>query len=318
MKLATTTGDLRPYSDNLAENVSFFKDTGFRKLDLNLYSTIYEGSPMLDPNWKHWIAEGGEAAAKHGFTFCQAHSPDGKLHLRGEAFEVFLKTTIRSIEACAMLGIPHIVVHAQDIGGYPSADNRKLNLQKNRAFFERLFATMEKTGVKVLLENSCDRHAPNFEQNRRNFPSTAAELLELAACIDHPLIGICWDTGHANIQGLDQYESIKELGSALHGLHIADNHGDMDSHMAPLQGTTNMDSVMQGLLDIGYKGDFTFEASRILRDGKDWPNYRRKWSYNGEPVEKLMDIPLDLKRQAVALLYQIGKHILSTYGCYEE
>lgn len=317
MKLATTTGDLSRYAATLAENVTLFKGTGFRYLDLNLYHCIYAGSPMLDARWERWISDGGEAAAANDFCFCQAHAPDGKLHVPGENFDVFLATTIRSIEACGRLGIPHIVTHQQDIGGYPSIANRKLNLQKNREFFERLFPVMEKTGVHVLLENSIDRHAPTPDQSRRHFPSTAAELLELAAFIDHPLINVCWDTGHANAQGVDQYESIVELGKTLRAVHIADNYGDVDSHVAPFQGTTNMDSVMQGLLDSGYEGYFTFEASHILRNSGAWPHFRREWSYRGSPVTKLMDVPCELKGQSIALLYEIGKHFLKTYGCYE-
>ena len=61
-----------------------------------------------------------------------------------------------------------------------------------------------------------------------------------------------------------------------------------------------------------------FEASNILRNGAEWPNYRREWHYRDEKVTRLMDVPLVLKRQAIALLYQTGKHILTEYGCFEE
>ncbi len=30
-----------------------------------------------------------------------------------------------------------------------------------------------------------------------------------------------------------------------------------------------------------------------------------------------MDVPLGLKRQSVGLLYEIGKHILQEYDCFE-
>jgi sugar phosphate isomerase/epimerase len=318
MRLATTTADLDPYSDSLAEVVKLFDGTGFRRLDMNLYRSIYPGSVFLDNRWERWIGEGGEAASACGTCFSQAHAPDGDLHGSGEEFDVFLQATIRSVEACARLGIPHLVTHQQDIGGFPSRDYRRLNLERNRAFFEQLFPAMEKTGVHVLIENSCDTHAPTRGENTRHFPSTAAELLDLAEYIDHPLLQICWDTGHANIQGVDQYRSIVELGDRLTAVHIADNYGDLDSHVAPFQGTTNMDAVMQGLLDSNFGGDFTFESSQILRSGGAWPHFRREWHNGSEEVTRLMDVPLALKQQAVALLYEIGKHILTEYGCFEE
>lgn len=318
MKLATTTADFRAYSDTPAELVRFFEGTGFRLLDLSLYRSIYPGSALLDDRWERWIGDAGEAAAALGMRFCQAHAPNGNLHAAGEEFDVFLEATIRSVEACAVLGIPNIVTHQQDIGGYPSREYRRLNLRRNREFFEKLFPAMERTGVHVLIENSCDRHAPTKEQNTRHFASTAAELLDLADFIGHPLLQVCWDIGHANIQGVDQYQSILELGDRLRALHIADNYGDMDSHVAPFQGTTNMDAVMRGLLDSGYRGRFTFEAHNILRNGAEWPHFRREWRKDGEKATRLMDVPLSLKREAVKLLYQIGKHILVEYDCFEE
>lgn len=318
MKLATTTADLRGYSDKASELVGFFDGTGFKYLDFNFYRSIYPGSPLLDERWEGWIEDAGKAAAVRGVQFCQAHAPDGNPFSSNEDREVYLKATIRTLEACAILGIPQIVIHSKDIGGYPSRDYHARNLEQNRRFFCQLFPIMEKTGVKLLFENSCDRHAPTKEQSTRHFPSTAAELLDLVEFMDHPLVDVCWDTGHANVQGVDQYQSLVELGSRLSGVHINDNYGDMDSHVAPFQGTTNLDSIMQALVDMDYKGYFTFESSNILRDGSVWPNFRREWHYRNEKATRLMNVPFALKHQAVALLYQIGKHILMEYDCFEE
>ncbi|MGI6098908.1 MAG: sugar phosphate isomerase/epimerase [Lentisphaerae bacterium] len=317
MKLATTTGDFRLSIDKKPECIALFKGTGFRHLDLNLYKAIYPDSPFLDDRWDRWVGEVAESAAANGMSFCQAHSPYGNQFSTGEEYEVFLMATIRSIETCGRLGIPQTVVHGRDIGGYPSREYRDLNLQRNLDFFSCLFPAMEKTGVRVLIENSCDRHAPTRE-NSRHYLSTAAEVVEMVEYVNHPLIGACWDTGHANVQGVDQYRSIVELGGHLKGLHINDNYGDMDSHVAPFQGTTNMDSIMQGLQDSHYGGYFTFEAGNILRDGGVWPNYRREWEFRGEKVTRLMNVPLEIKQQAIALLYQLGKHMLTEYGCFEE
>jgi len=317
MKLATTTADFIKYTDTPPALVQGFEGTGFRLLDLNLSKTVFPESFLLNDRWTAWFDELGEAAAALEIAFCQAHGPTGKLHTADEAADNLLRATIRSIEGCARLGIPHLIVHPQDIGGFPSRDQHRLNLEKNRAFFEKLFPVMEQTGVGVLIENSCDSMAPTRNENIRHFSSTAAELLELAEFIDHPLLHICWDTGHANMQGVDQYRSIMELGDRLRGIHVADNFGDADSHLAPFQGTTNFDAVMRGLLDSGYRGTFTFESSQLLRDGKVWPHTRRPFLRDGKPETRLMDVPLSLKREAIKLLYQIGKHILSAYDCFE-
>lgn len=317
MKLATTTADFKSYAVTPADQVRLFEGTGFRFLDLNLYESIYANSPFLDDRWQQWIDDAGEAAAALGIKFCQAHAPNGDPHSSGEEQEVFARASRRAIEACSRLAIPAIVVHLRDIGGFPSRENRRLNLQHNRDFIRRLIPAMEAVGVRVLIENSCDRHAPTPRENIRHVPSTAAELLEIVEFIDHPLVGVCWDTGHGHIQGVNPYQSILELGPALWGVHVADNYGDQDSHVAPFQGTLNLDAVMQGLLDIDYQGYFTFEAGQILRHNNAWPHFRDEWSHHGQAVTRLINVPLELKRQAVALLYQIGKHVLTEYGCFE-
>ena len=80
----------------------------------------------------------------------------------------------------------------------------------------------------------------------------------------------------------------------------------------------NFDSVMQGLIDAKYDGYFTFEASYTLIHENDPPYTRQAWEYNGETVRKLISPPIELKRQAVDLLYETGKYILETYNCFEE
>ena len=109
-----------------------------------------------------------------------------------------------------------------------------------------------------------------------------------------------------------------DIGDKLKGLHISDNFGDSHHHSWPFAGRINFDSIMQGLMDVNYDGFFTFEASYTLIHHNNPPYGRTAWSNNGETVTKLLDPPIYLKKQAVDLLYEIGKYILETYGCFEE
>ena len=76
-------------------------------------------------------------------------------------------------------------------------------------------------------------------------------------------------------------------------------------------------AVMQALLDVRYDGYFTFEASYTLLHQNNPPYGRGAWIHNGKPVEKLRHPAIDLKKQAVDLLYETGKYILETYECFE-
>lgn len=310
MKLATTTDDFKAYSSTPAQAIRLFEGTGFKVLDLNLYTVNFPKSPWVAKGgkWKRITEEAGQAAAELGMSFNQAHAPDGEHFTPGEARDNLLLATRRSIEACAMLGIKNIVVHP---AGNPSFTPTQFMI-KNREFYTELYPHMEKYNVNVLIENGAERNSPHY------YLRTGAEMREFLDFLGHPLMHACWDTGHANMRGMDQYSSIVTLGSELYGMHIADNFGEVDSHIVPFFGTGNFDQVLQGLKDIGYAGEFTFESTKTPHNHGDWPHYRAKWQYKGKEVTKLLDVPLHIKHKAVALMYEIGKHMLEQYGCFEE
>lgn len=309
MKLATTTADLRSYAKTPAEIVTLFAGTGFKLLDMNFYRENYPGSPFIvsGDDWKKLVNDAGEAAAKIGVVFCQAHSPDGEHFVLGEARDNLLTATKRTIEACAMLGIKNTVVHAAGSPAFTPCEFMK----RNRDFYSELFDTMEKFEVNVLVENSCEGNSPHY------YLRTGAEIKEFIEFVNHPLLHACWDTGHAHMRHMDQYESIITLGSELRAVHIQDNYGDCDSHTAPFFGTCNFDQVIQGLKNAGYKGAFTFEGGNLMRDHDEWPNIRKPWEHAGKTVTTLLDVPLHIKKQAVALMYETGKYMLEQYGCFE-
>ena len=128
--------------------------------------------------------------------------------------------------------------------------------------------------------------------------------------IDHPLCHACWDAGHGNMQELPQDEALRVLGSHVRALHVQDNFGAGDNHIAPFFGTLNLDSLMNGLSEIGYQGYFTFEATNILLPG----DRRRPY----EKEQRLLSAPLSLRLKAEELLYEIGKATLEAYDCFEE
>jgi sugar phosphate isomerase/epimerase len=107
--------------------------------------------------------------------------------------------------------------------------------------------------------------------------------------------------------GACQRDELNILGKEVFALHVQDNFGNEneDLHLAPLFGNLDIDSLMTGLLDIGYNGYFTFEATLMLRT---------KAIGNG----KVPKAPLEIRKKTEELLYEIGKHILSSYGVFEE
>ena len=311
MKLASTTGDFRGYAKTTADAVRFYEGTGFRHLDYNFYNVIHDGSPFLGDRWLDEVEEAGREAERLGFDFVQAHSPNYNPLDPNANHEAGMLATIRSIEACGRLGIPNIVVHPGMTTELTYPDGRDGYFSRNRDFYRSLFPAMEKWNVNVLIENSAEAN-----MGTRYFFMTGQEMRDFADYVDHPLLHCDWDIGHANMRGTDQREDILAMGDHLRGLHIQDNFGACDEHIAPFMGTADMDAVMQGLLEVGYKGYFTFVTDNMLLCYGRWPHKRRQLPSVTE--RRLAVPPLDLRRKAAAFLYEIGRAILSAYDCFEE
>ena len=304
MKLATTLGDFRRYCDTYEERVKHICEAGFRYLDLDMYTPSTGDALLISDDWKENAKKLKSYAENFGATFIQAHSPGGNPLETGEKFDNLLKTTIRSIEVCGEIGIKNTVVHA----GMLSGISKEEYFERNREFFRKLIPAMEKSGVNVLCENSTKANMGGMY-----FTNSGSDMLEFVKYVDHPLFHACWDTGHANCEG-NQYDEIMTLGNELYALHINDNRGQKDEHLIPYFGTMNMDDVMHALIDSGYSGYFTFEASSCLRHSRYWLGNRRAF----EEDDRLAEPQLFMQKQLEKLMFDTGKYILEKYNLYEE
>jgi len=303
MKIATTTGDFAYYCATDEERIRELHRAGFRYIDLNMYSFKPDCVYMQD-NWREHVQKIKDLADELGMTFVQAHSQWGNpLWEPGEKLDFLLKATLRSIEICGMLGIKNTVSHS----GLALGISKEEFFERNKAFCEKLFPTMERCGVNVLCENSCKANTGEYY-----FLNNGRDMREFVEYVDHPLYHACWDTGHANCEG-NQYDEIMALGEHLYAIHYNDNHGKSDEHTAPFCGTLNHDEVINALLDVNFKGYFTLECGSDLL----WYGSRRKFEHpTREP--RLRNPQLFMQRYMQKMTYDTAKWILESYDLFEE
>lgn len=303
MKLVSTTADLAPYfeSRSIAAPLADMKGTGFSHIDMSMYVTVYKDSPWILPcdSWKNEVEECQKIALRDGFDFCQAHSPDGVHFNEGEERDALILAIKRSIEACSMLGIPHTVIHAAGVHGASVAEFRRKNIE----FFKLFEEEAERFGVDLLVENSASLWNPEY------YLRTGEEMRSFVEEAAMPRLHICWDTGHGNVERSNQYDDILAMGNELRAFHMQDNFGDNDSHIMPMAGTINFDNVMHGIIDSGFKGNFTFEGFNTLRRANLWPNCR-----NVKDSDKLANPPLYLQIKQISLMREVGEWMLRSYG----
>lgn len=132
----------------------------------------------------------------------------------------------QAYEAAQKLGAKKIIYHSCFL---PQVYFLEGWAERMIAFQERFLA--DKTDeIQILMENVLDPDP---------YP-----LLEVAERITHPAFGLCLDVGHANCYSevsVDQW--VKVLGTKIRHLHLHDNNGDRDAHLALGQGTVPTQEV---------------------------------------------------------------------------
>lgn len=228
----------------MLEALDFFSEVGYEAFDINFCATIYgvgnskkQREYILDGDWKSNVDEVGEKAAKLGIAINTSHLPFFKYAEKDSLplYDYYQQMVFRSMEAAAMLNVKWTVAHM--------SSEAKITADYVRELCE--YATPR--GLGIAIENTtmpvdslCEAH----------------DILKSEGY----LIGICYDTGHANVAGLDQRDTLLQIGDRLKMLHVHDNFGK-DQHQAPFCGTIDWTSVMEGLAEINYTGDFNYEVN---------------------------------------------------------
>ncbi|PKP57633.1 hypothetical protein CVT91_10175 [Candidatus Atribacteria bacterium HGW-Atribacteria-1] len=183
------------------------------------------------------------------------HMPGGKVDI-SQVEEGSRVWSIREIEKAGLslskLGGKILVIHP---GGEVKGD-RDRRIKKSLESLEELLDFCKKRGLKLALENTLPG----------GIGDKIEELRILENKFNSPLMGICLDTGHINIEG-NPIEAIKKIGPKLIHLHIQDNLGQNDNHFLPGKGNINWRKLTNLLRQIKYEGIFMFE--NIRREGEN-------------------------------------------------
>ena len=238
------------------EAIRAIAEAGFGAVDLDMAFWGLSTDPMAGDDWKDWVLRQKACAEEVGLSFSQGHAHFyGNEHceqLSEEEHEARAKTILRDIEGAGICKVGWLVMHPESYcdGVWYS---RKLSMEKNVEQFRRYGEAAARHGVGIAVENMFIRKLPCFG-------ASSDDLIELVDRLgDDKLFGICWDTGHGNLNQVDQAEAVRCMGKRLKALHVNDNHGQRDEHILPYQGKILWEPFLEALGEVGYEGDFTFE-----------------------------------------------------------
>lgn len=232
------------------------RELGFASVNLS-----YAQIDAMGENYEKHIDTAAKMAKERGLRYGMAHLPYVAQRNGLPQGDEFYKRVCRCIDAFKLAGVDYAVVHPNSTT-VPLAELDPVKEYDNVMGHLAPFVEYgNKVGLSIVVENMRMVHG---SAPMHRYCGTPDELCKVADALG---VGICWDTGHANIVGLTQSEAIKYIGDRLKVLHLNDNFGGEDIHLAPFCGTVDWADTMQGLSDIGFDGYLNFEVSTARMPG---------------------------------------------------
>lgn len=282
MEISIQTDGLSRYGA-IEDACRMIRQAGFTGVDWTLYNgwdrkklhnrqlgpCIFENS--LSEIEEHYRRE-LEAFKSHGLKLVQAHAPF-PLYIKDfpEFTDYAIDICRRCARFCAKVGVPYLVVHGislmiDDYGQTPETI-RHMNLR----LYESLIPDILDTGMVICLENLFTGYRGHAIEGVCSDADEAVWYIDsLNEKAGQECFGLCLDTGHLNVLGKNPGVYIRKLGTRIKALHIHDNRGVEDEHLAPYAGTIIWRDVMVALKDAGYRGAVNFETfKQIMPESMD-------------------------------------------------
>ncbi len=241
---------------------------------------------MNRPDFRDYAKKLRDTADRCGIRCNQAHAPFASSTGDPEKDERIFKAIVRSMEATSILGAKTIVVHP--IHHLPYATCAAELKEMNMVFYRRLIPFCEEFHIQAACENMWQYN----KKAGRIIDSVCSQPHEFCQYLDDlnsPWIVGCLDVGHTALTDADLAFFIRTMGPRrLRALHVHDNDLREDSHTLPFTLDIDFSALTTALAEIGYEGDFTFEADNFIRK-----------------------MPPELESDALCFMEKLGRYLVS-------
>jgi sugar phosphate isomerase/epimerase len=217
-------------------------------------------------DWKEQLDYLRNLCEKNDIALWQMHAPLNLdiADLNPKTREKDIETAVKWINYAHNLNIPYLVIHPGGNQGTKIEKEEAIIYKLNIDAFKYLGSIAGELGVKLCIENMQERENVGL----RRLGAYIYDLNEMIEEIGLDSLGICFDTSHANVTGLDMNHAISECGNRLFATHISDNDGSGDQHKIMFGGNINWQEVISGLSSIGYIKAFNLEIPGEIKTTK--------------------------------------------------
>lgn len=266
------------------EGFTMLSRAGFTCADFNLNGYLsnemlykFELNSFFDqsvPELEHFFAPHKEGAAATGVVINQMHMPY-PIYVPKADQEIndylWNQVAPKSMAICHYLNCKYIVIHGFKLERIIGSE--ELEWQETERFIDSLAPVAEELGITICVENVYTNIGSRIiEGPCCDAKKTAARIDRMNEKYGAEVLGFCFDTGHANLIGIDMEDFITTLGKRLKVLHIHDNDGIGDLHQIPFTFTRNRENIsstdwngfIRGLRKISFDGVLSFETAPVL------------------------------------------------------
>lgn len=272
------------YDEYPLQGFELLRRAGFTCCDfsLNAYllnSSLYEFkvNDFFDQSEKEletFFTPYKKAAKTAGIRISQMHMPYPNYVPNGsDRLNNYLRNVVapKSIKICAFMDCKYIVIHGFKLAYYFGSEQAEW--EKTLEFIEFLAPLAKKLGVTICIENIYTNVGSHIIEGPCCDAGKAVERIDsVNKKYNAEVLGFCFDTGHANLVGIDFENFITTLGDRLKVLHIHDNDGIGDLHQIPFtftrnrenKSSTDWEGFLNGLRNIKYDKVLSFETAPVL------------------------------------------------------
>ncbi len=266
------------------EGFALLKRAGFSCADFSLNgyllnTDIYQASlnRFFDASvseLERFFAPHKQGAKAAGITIHQIHMPYPIYVPAGEKkVNAYLWNEVapKSMAVCAFLECSYIVIHGFKLARFLGSEDREW--EETEKFIDSIAPMAKEMGITICIENLYDGIGGHLLEGPCCDVAKAAERIDrINEKYRAEVLGFCFDTGHANLVGIDFERFITGLGERLKVLHIHDNDGISDLHQIPFtfaktrenKSSTDWEGFIRGLRQIRFQGTLSFETAPVL------------------------------------------------------
>lgn len=294
-----------------AKGFRMLKTAGFSCVDFSLNSyltntSLYKMQPndffdQSEEELFRFFAPHKRGAEAAGIRIHQMHMPyPNYAPGGGKELNEYLWNIVapKSMKICSFLGCSYIVVHGFKLARQLGSEEAEWD--RTERFVHFLAPLAKEMGITICLENIYNSMGGHIVEGPCcNVRKVIERIDRINDQYGTEVLGFCFDTGHANLTGLDFEGFITALGFRLKVLHIHDNDGIDDLHQIP----------------------FTFSKNRENASSTDWEGFIcglravrfcQVLSFETAPV--LTAFPDEMKADTLAFIARIGRYFAERTG----